>query len=358
MPGPKLLSRRNLFELAGVILAAGLARATVAAEGKLAQLGLVSFCLNHERVWQRQQQSGVDLQNPLLLIRHAAQLGFGGVQVSLGNPAPEVRRAIREIVSEQGLFLEAIINPPRQGADVARFTAEVAAAREMGVSVARTVVMPGRRYEQFKTRAEFETASREAREMLLRAEPIVRDHQLQLAVENHKDQRVAERLQLLDEFDPAWIGVCLDTGNNLALLEDPLETITALVPRAFTVHLKDQLLTEVSSGFLLGDVPLGQGQLDLPAIVQQIRSLRPGIQLHLELITRDPLLVPCLQADYWETLAEVSARELARSLMWIRSHPRETLQQQLSSLTVDERVALERLNLASSLNYARQRLGL
>jgi sugar phosphate isomerase/epimerase len=358
MPGSELLSRRNLLELAGVSLATGLTSAALAAAGERAQLGLVSFCLNHERDWQRQQQSGVDLQQPLPLIRRAAQLGFGGVQLSLGNPAPEVRRAIRETVSEQGLFLEAIINPPRQGADVARFTAEVAAAREMGVSVARTVILPGRRYEQFQSRAEFEAATREARELLRRAEPIVRDHQLQLAVENHKDQRIAERLQLLEEFDPAWIGICLDTGNNLALLEDPLETISALAPRAFTVHLKDQLLTEVSSGFLLGDVPLGQGQLDLPAIVRQIRSRQPGIRLHLELITRDPLLVPCLQADYWETLAEVPARELARTLSWIRSRPRETPQQQVSTLNLDERVALERRNLVSSLNYAREQLGL
>ena len=41
--------------------------------------------------------------------------------------------------------------------------------------------------------------------------------------------------------------------------------------------------------------------LDLPRIVRTLKSARPEIRLNLEMITRDPLKVPCLSDRYWTT---------------------------------------------------------
>ena len=50
---------------------------------------------------------------------------------------------------------------------------------------------------------------------------------------------------------------------------------------------------------------------------------RPEIRLNLEMITRDPLEVPCLTPKYWATFEDLPARHLARSLTMVRDHAAE-----------------------------------
>ena len=125
--------------------------------------------------------------------------------------------------------------------------------------------------------------------MLERAAPIVERYRVPLAVENHKDQRIDERVALYEHVDSEFVGACVDTGNSFALLDGAYESIEALAPFAFTVHLKDQALREYENGFLLGDIPLGQGSFDLKRMVASIRKAQPKVRFALELITRDPL---------------------------------------------------------------------
>ena len=73
-----------------------------------------------------------------------------------------------------------------------------------------------------------------------------------------------------------------------------MEVVEALAPRAFTTHFKDMALEEYKDGFLLAEVPLGTGVLDLPRVIRVLRKARPEIRINLEMITRDPLKVPCL----------------------------------------------------------------
>ena len=133
----------------------------------------------------------------------------------------------------------------------------------------RTVVLPGRRYEQFQSAAEFRAAADQAYTFLpLRFKKLLGKYggRVVLAIENHKDFRTSERrtVALLERLDSPNIGVCLDTGNSIALLEDPMETVEALAPWAFSTHLKDMAVEEYEDGFLLAEVPLGKGFLDLP----------------------------------------------------------------------------------------------
>ena len=83
-----------------------------------------------------------------------------------------------------------------------------------------------------------------------------------------------------------------------------------LAPWAHAVHIKDQAVQLTSSGFLFGDIPLGQGFIDLKKIVAILKAARPHIHFTLELLTRDPLSVPCLEPKYWTTFPDLPAREL------------------------------------------------
>jgi len=176
------------------------------------------------------------------------------------------------------------------------------------------VMLSGRRYETFSTAAAFRRFAEASSHSLKLAAPVVARHGILLAVENHKDWRTDELLDLLKRVSSEHVGICVDLGNSIALLEDPMEVVEAYAPWALTTHVKDLGVAECAYGFLLSEVPLGTGFLDLKAMVQTLRKKKPQIRLNLEMITRDPLTVPCLRPSYWTTLDRVPARQLAAAL--------------------------------------------
>jgi len=171
-------------------------------------------------------------------------------------------------------------------------------------------MIPGRRFEEYRSAEEFTAAARRGRESLA-----------------------------------------------LALLEDPIELSRAYAPWAFTVHLKDLIVKASEEGFHHLDVPLGDGVLDLPRIVGVLREAKLGIRFHLEVITREPHHVPCLTDAYWSTFGDVPARDLARTLGVVKSRPVERLPQ-FDQLPIQERIAREAEVVGRSLAFAREKLGL
>ncbi len=106
---------------------------------------------------------------------------------------------------QQHLFIDRIVNPPKDKADLGRFEAEIRTAAEVGALAVRTVIMPGRRYEQFRSLAEFKEFETRGRLMLERAAPIVTKHRVRWAVENHKDQRIDERPAIYKQLSCEFI---------------------------------------------------------------------------------------------------------------------------------------------------------
>jgi sugar phosphate isomerase/epimerase len=321
------------------------------------KLGLVAYTCANRRKWMEQHEPNVDLFEPLTFLKHCHRIGAGGMQVSLGVLDHRQIQSLRDFADEHSLFIDGIINPPKEDRDLARFEAEIRTAAEVKVQAVRTVVMPGRRYEQFKSISEVRDAEAQALKMLQLAAPIVTKHRVKLAVENHKDQRLDERIALYKHLSVEFIGATVDTGNSFALLDDPYEVIEALAPYAFTVHLKDQALREDVDGFLLGDIPLGQGGFDVKRMVSILKRAKPDIRMTLELITRDALKVPCLSERYWSTMPQVAGADLARTLRFVREHGTKDIQR-VSTLSLEKQMALEDTNIATSLKYAREELSL
>jgi sugar phosphate isomerase/epimerase len=255
------------------------------------------------------------------------------------------------------MFIEGIAALPRDEADVERFDAELRTAKQAGADVIRVVAFPGRRYERFESAAQFREFAARGLKSLQLAEPAAARRRVRLALENHKDQRVPERLEWLRRIGSQHVGACVDTGNSLALLEDPMEVVEAYAPWAFSAHLKDQAVRQYEDGFLLADAPLGAGFLDLAKMVRVLLAANPTIRFSLEVITRDPLKVPCLTEEYWTTLRDVPGRDLARTLRAVRSHAAERLLQ-VSGLPLEQQVKLEEDNVKRCLAYARDRLRL
>jgi hypothetical protein len=92
-------------------------------------------------------------------------------------------------------------------------------------------------------------------------------------------------------------------------------------------------------------------------MVKAVRRHRPDISFCLEAITRDPLRVPCLDERYFATLPDLPASDLARTLRTVRAHATDGLLR-VSSLSMEEQASHERKIVATSLEYAREQLGL
>jgi sugar phosphate isomerase/epimerase len=351
--------RQAIGALAGAATAAlAGTNAAIAQEApKKTGLGLVIYCAGNRRGLLRAQQDGFDLFDPHNFLAYCQGLGAGGMQIPLGTMPAERADDLRRKAEAGGLYIEAAVQPPRAQEDVERFDAEMQTAARCGALAARTVIIPGRRYEYFDSLEMYREHAERGKRSLELAAPIAEKHRVPLAVENHKEQRNDERIALFEHISSEYVGACMDTGNSFALLEDPIETVRAFAPWAHSVHFKDQILAEYEDGFLLGDIPLGQGAFDLKKMVEILRGAKPDIRFTLELITRDPLQVPCLTEKFWATFPDLPSVHLARTLRYVREHAAKELPY-VSNLPPEGQVAREDANVRAALDYARDELGL
>jgi hypothetical protein len=92
-------------------------------------------------------------------------------------------------------------------------------------------------------------------------------------------------------------------------------------------------------------------------MVRAVQQARPEVRFSLEMITRDPLEVPCLGDTYWATF-DLNGIVLARALSRIRANTPRVPLPRITGLTNDERFVLEKQLVDRSIDYARDVLGL
>lgn len=253
------------------------------------------------------------LTSVLEVLDHCREEGYGGLQTTVGDWKVADISQIRQTLEVADLYLEGSIELPKESGDVERFEREVRRAKEAGVKVFRSY-LGGRRYEDLGDMADVKRYRELALRRLMWAEPGLRKMGVRLGVENHKDLRSEELVGLLETVGSSHVGCCLDFGNNLALLERPEETVRALGPYLVTTHLKDIALRPARGGFEMAEVPFGKGDLDLPGLMKACLGANPDVTFNLEMITRDPLAIPCLDPAYWRVMEGVSGAALAEVL--------------------------------------------
>lgn len=292
------------------------------------------------------------------MMGHCKQIGAGGVQVLVGGWAQDFAKKVRDRRENLDLYLEGSIGLPKSVDEISKFEAEVLAAKEAGATVLRTACLSGRRYVNFKSAEEFKAFKNNALKSIELAEPIVRKHKMKLAIENHKDWHAKELEEIIIKLGSEWVGVTLDFGNNISFLEDPMEVIKTLAPYAFSTHVKDMGVKNYKDGFLLSEVPLGEGIVDLKSGIEWCKKFNPELTFSLEMITRDPLEIPYLTDAYWATFENVSAKQTAKVLRKINENPFSGELPKVTGLSPEEKLAFEEQNVVSCLNYSRNTLGL
>jgi sugar phosphate isomerase/epimerase len=285
--------------------------------------------------------------------------GADGCQMDesqLSSTSADYLDGIRRRLDEAGLFLELSVSG-KILEDETLFAERVALGRKLGAARFRVALLHGRRYENFPTAAKWQEFAEHWKRALPRAKPWLEHHRMPVGIENHKDFRIRELSDLLRSVDSPYLGVCLDFGNNLAFLEDPLELAEALAPFAVTTHLKDMAVRPYADGFELSEVPLGTGVLPLREMTEVIRKHRPEAPLCLEMITRDPLQVPYLQDGYWTTFGGRDGALIDRFRAKVLAKASAAPLPRTSGLTLEQMIAAEDDNVRLCAAYARANLG-
>ncbi len=254
------------------------------------------------------------------LLDLASRLGLGGVELPpSGLPAdtaPPVATDLRRRAEHLGLTLVIA------GGRVAEGTlgADLAFAAAAGARVVRCTlsgILCGDR--RALGRAGWEELLRAATATLKAAAPQARDLGLSIAVENHQDATSADLLRLCEEAgDP--VGVNLDTGNPLAVAEDPVEFARRILPVLRNVHLKDYRIIRSEVGFRLAHCAIGAGVVNYAALFALFRT-RPAVTLNLEMAALGERHIKVLEDAWW---AGYPPREASSLLPFFRIwHERE-----------------------------------
>ena len=169
----------------------------------------------------------------------------------------------------------------------------------------------------------FEALIRRLRDVL----PLTEDLGLVLAVENHQDVTSADLIDLYTESgESRAFGVTLDTGNPLAVGEDPVEFAARIGPLIKHVHLKDYTLHLAPNGYRLARCAAGEGVIDFPAILRIVRDNGHPVLPSIEIAAQATRTVPLLESTWWEHHRPDQVRHLIATLrlVWARAHAPET----------------------------------
>lgn len=199
--------------------------------------------------------------SPIQFVEKAAELGAEVVQICDNLPIdilPE--RELLSIAShaeELGIVLEIGI----RGSSPEYLRRSLSVAKKLGSRLLRVVLTTDIWNPQF---TELITIFKS----LL---PEIHDSGITIAIENHFNLLPDELVQLIETIDDPLVGVCLDPLNSISKLVCPQEVISLLAPYTVSVHAKDAVSSRLNTGFYITGCLLGEGFIDLPGMLKEIR---------------------------------------------------------------------------------------
>lgn len=292
-------------------------------------------------------------------LERAKELGLAGVHFAdLGHfPSLETEylSCLRTKAEQRGLYLELGTG----GTDPRHLEMALHVAATLGSRVLRTFVGAFRWHADAPARETIERAAEGLRQVM----PLAERLGVRIAVENHLDLTTEEMLTLLERVGSEYLGVCLDTGNPLGLLEDPVAAAEALAPYTFTTHLKEFKAVLRRAGLVLRGTALGRGDVPNAEIVAILRARNPlGENLALNIETAvERVTIPMFSGAFLSSLPGLDVRGLARFLSRLSldepwSEEQLALPEELA-LSAEETLALEHAQVAQSVAWALEHFG-
>ncbi|MEP7365660.1 MAG: sugar phosphate isomerase/epimerase family protein [Acidobacteriota bacterium] len=212
---------------------------------------------------------------PLGLVERAAAMGLDLVQIAdnmpVENLSSEALAALHERAAELGVTIEL----GTRGIAGDRIARHLELCRFFGARLLRIVVDSSDHHpspsEVVATVASHVAALDQAGVVL--------------AIENHDRFPAATLASIVRQIDSPQVGVCLDTVNSFGSLEGPRAVLDALAPLVVNLHLKDFTIRRAAHmmGFAIDGAPAGEGQLDIPWLLDRLREAGRDVNAILEL---------------------------------------------------------------------------
>lgn len=142
------------------------------------------------------------------------------------------------------------------------------------------------------------------------------DSGVKLAVENHGgDLQAREMKGMIEAVGRDVMGVCLDSGNPVWMLEDPHMTLEMLIPYAETCHVRDSAVWMVPEGIAVRWVNMGEGNVDIDGWIRKFIQAKPGMPIIFEnLVSGAPRVHAIYDQKFWANWPKTPASEFARFL--------------------------------------------
>jgi 3-oxoisoapionate decarboxylase len=142
------------------------------------------------------------------------------------------------------------------------------------------------------------------------------DSGVKLAVENHGgDLQAREMKTMIEAIGPDAMGVCLDSGNPVWMLEDPHMTLEMLIGYAETCHVRDSAVWKVPEGIAVRWVNMGDGNVDIDGWIRKYIQAKPGFPIIFEnLVSASPRIHAVYDPKFWDNWRQMPAWELSRFL--------------------------------------------
>lgn len=142
------------------------------------------------------------------------------------------------------------------------------------------------------------------------------DSGVKLAVENHGgDLQAREMKRMIEAVGPDVMGVCLDSGNPVWMLEDPHMTLETLIPYAETCHVRDSAVWKTPEGIAVRWVNMGEGNVDIDGWIAKFVKAKPSLPIIFEnLVSANPRVHAIYNPGFWDNWRGMPAADFGRFL--------------------------------------------
>ena len=112
---------------------------------------------------------------------------------------------------------------------------------------------------------------------------------------------------------PDFVGACIDAGNPVWAIEDPLLTLETLAPYVLTSHVRDTRIWRVPEGTAVAWTRMGEGNVDIARWIRTYAERCPGRALSLEIIVMpEPRIMAHRRPGFWDAYRQTPAWEFDR----------------------------------------------
>jgi sugar phosphate isomerase/epimerase len=224
------------------------------------------------------------------------------------------RDAVRDRLAELGMTPVISLGPPLEGVDTA-----IGSAVGIGAGIVRLGLSPILCGDRNACGPRWQEHIANARHNLRAHAPRAAGLGLTFAIENHQDFGSQELVDFCVESGPN-VGICIDTGNALAVGEAPIEFARRVAPLVRHVHLKDYNAQWTGEGYRLVRCAIGDGAVPFREIASILGEHHQTLTASLEPGALEARHVRLFRPEWWNGYAPRTAAELGPALAAARVH--------------------------------------